>query len=112
MVFLANGTDEVLAAAATAFIKAPHKSKMAVTGGVSSTTDPLYVNEYTLEEIEAAVIASDYEGTHVMVHAHSSGIQRAIKAGVKTIEHAAMADEETFAMIANRALYFDSSVGI
>ncbi|MCC4784097.1 hydrolase [Vibrio splendidus] len=103
---LANGTDEVLAAARNNLYQGATQIKMAVTGGVSSTTDPLYVNEYTLEEIEAAVkVASDY-GTYVMVHAHSSeGIQRAIKAGVKTIEHAAMADEETFAMIANRGLY-------
>lgn len=103
---LANGVDEVLAAARNNLYQGATQIKMAVTGGVSSTTDPLYVNEYTVEEIEAAVkVASDY-GTYVMVHAHSSeGIQRALKAGVKTIEHAAMADEETFKMIADQEAY-------
>jgi len=80
--------------------------KLAVSGGVSSYSDPLYANEFLPEEIEAAVAAAKDYGTYVMVHVHNAeAIKRALKAGVKTIEHAMLADEEAIKMIAKRKAY-------
>jgi imidazolonepropionase-like amidohydrolase len=45
--------------------------KMAVRGGVISFIDPLYVNEFFEEEIQAGVRAAKDYGTYVMVHCHS-----------------------------------------
>ena len=99
---LVNGRDQMLQAVRHNLYQGATQIKLCVTGGVSSYSDPLYVNEFLPEEIEAAVLAARDYGTYVMVHAHSSeGIQRAIKAGVKTIEHGMMADEETVKMMAD-----------
>jgi hypothetical protein len=47
----------------------------------------------------------------VAVHAHgTSGIKDAIRAGVDTIEHASLADEEAFALAKQRGTYFDMDI--
>ena len=72
----------------------------------SSYSDPLYANEFTAEEIEAAVMAAEDYGTYVMAHVHNPvAIKRALKAGAKSIEHASMADEESIKMIADMGAY-------
>jgi imidazolonepropionase-like amidohydrolase len=103
---LVTGRDQMLAAVRDNLYKGATQIKLAVSGGVSSFSDPLYVNEFLPEEIEAAVMAAEDYGTYVMVHAHNSvAIQRALNAGAKTVEHAMMADEETFKMIADKGAY-------
>lgn len=98
---LVSGRDQMLAAVRHNLYTGATQIKLAVTGGVTSYGDPLYVNELLPEEIEAAVAAARDYGTYVQVHAHSAeGIKRAIKAGVKTIEHGSMADEESVKMMA------------
>ncbi|MDC1105710.1 amidohydrolase family protein [Prolixibacteraceae bacterium] len=103
---LVNGKDQMIQAVRNNLFQGASQIKLCVTGGVSSFSDPLYVMEFTEEEITAAVnVAADY-GTYVMVHAHSAeGIKRAIKAGVKTIEHASLADEECFKLMAEKDVY-------
>jgi len=74
---------------------------MSVSGGVCSFGDPLYVNEFFEEEINAAVRVAEDFGTYLMVHCHnSSGAQRAFRAGAKTFEHMSCVDEETVKMLA------------
>jgi imidazolonepropionase-like amidohydrolase len=69
--------------------------KLLATGGVMSAgTDPSMA-DYSEEEIHAAVLAAADKRRDVAVHAHGSeGIKRAIRAGVRSIEHASMLDEE------------------
>ena len=69
--------------------------KLLATGGVMSAgTDPTMA-DYTEEEIRAAVAAATDKRRDVAVHAHGSeGIKRAIRAGVRSIEHASMLDDE------------------
>jgi imidazolonepropionase-like amidohydrolase len=69
--------------------------KLLATGGVTSAgTDPTMA-DYTEEEIRAAVAAAADKRRDVAVHAHGSeGIKRAIRAGVRSIEHASMLDDE------------------
>lgn len=69
--------------------------KILMGGGVASTYDPLDVNEFTFEEVKAAVDVATNWGTYVTVHIYTSeGIKKAIKAGVKGIEHGHLMDEE------------------
>jgi imidazolonepropionase-like amidohydrolase len=80
--------------------------KIAVSGGVISFTDPLYVHEFMPEEIEAAVAAAADYGTYVMAHAHSADpIKRAIRAGVKSIDHNSLADEEAVKLMAKHDVH-------
>jgi imidazolonepropionase-like amidohydrolase len=102
LVLLCNGVDKVTAATRHNLMLGATQIKMAVSGGVISFTDPLYVNEFYEEEIRAAVRAAEDYGTYVMVHCHSSSAaQRALKAGVKSFDHMSCADEETMKMLAD-----------
>lgn len=110
-VITANGVPKVLSATRDNLYKGATQIKMAVTGGVISFTDPLYVAEFLEEEIEAAVRTAEDYGTYVMVHAHSPrGIKRAIKAGVKSIDHNSLADEEALKMMAENGVHMSVQV--
>ena len=61
--------------------------KLMAGGGVSSPYDPLDTTQYSEEELRAAVGAAEDWGTYVMVHVYTPrGIQRAVRAGAKSIE--------------------------
>ena len=50
-------------------------------------------------------------GLKVAVHAHgTSGIKDAIRAGVDTIEHASLADDEAFALAKQHGTYFTMDI--
>ena len=70
--------------------------KITATGGVLSVAKSGSNPQFTIEEIKAICeTAKDY-GFHVAAHAHGDeGMQRAIKGGVKTIEHGTLMSEET-----------------
>jgi imidazolonepropionase-like amidohydrolase len=74
--------------------------KLLATGGIGSAkTDPRQ-SDYTEEEIRAAVLAAREKGRDVAVHAHGTlGILRAARAGVRSIEHASMLDDEAIAVL-------------
>lgn len=107
----ANGVQQVLAATRDNLYKGASQIKIAVSGGVISFTDPLYVNELFSEEIETAVRAAADYGTYVMAHAHSAEpIKRAIKAGVKSLDHNSQADEEAIKMMADNGVHMSVQV--
>ena len=69
--------------------------KICVTGGTSSKGTKPGIRQYTYEEIEAIVDESHTLGMQVAAHAHGAeGILFAIKAGVDSVEHASLIDEE------------------
>ena len=106
-----NGEQQVLAAARDNLYKGAAQIKIAVSGGVISFTDPLYVNELFEEEIKMAVRAAADYGTYVMAHAHSAEpIKRAIRAGVKSLDHNSQADEEAIKMMAENDVHMSVQV--
>lgn len=67
--------------------------------------------EFTPEEIQAAVDEADHFGLRVESHAHSpQGIKNAIRAGVASIEHATMIDDEGIALAKQRGTYLDMDI--
>ncbi|MEA3133143.1 MAG: hypothetical protein QOG17_989 [Gammaproteobacteria bacterium] len=85
--------------------------KFCGTGGVLSKTDTAGAQQYSLEEMKAIVEEAHRLELKVAVHAHgTSGIKDAIRAGVDTIEHASLADEEAFALAKQRGTYFDMDI--
>jgi imidazolonepropionase-like amidohydrolase len=67
---------------------------------VTSLYDPLDTAQFLQEEMEAAVRAAADWGTYVCAHVYTpEGIQRALRAGVKSIEHGQLADLETVRMM-------------
>jgi len=64
--------------------------------------------EFTLEELQAAVDEASHFGLRVESHAHSAeGIKNAIRAGVASVEHATMIDDEGIALAKQRGTYLD-----
>lgn len=69
--------------------------KILATGAVLAAGTKPGTPEYTEEEIRAAVLEADNYGTFVAAHAHGAeGIKRAARAGVRSIEHGSLADDE------------------
>ena len=80
--------------------------KVLATGGVMSAgTDPRMA-DYTEEELRAAVVAAAGKGRDVAVHAHGTeGIMRAARAGVRSIEHSSMLDDEAIALLKQNGVF-------
>lgn len=104
--FIADGRDEVLTATRENLRFGASQIKIMAGGGTSSAYDPIDVTQYTLDEMKAAVEAAEDWGTYVMVHAYTPrAVQRAVEAGVKSIEHGQMLDEETLRLLAEKNVW-------
>lgn len=85
--------------------------KFCGTGGVTSKGDTAGGQQYDLAEMKALVDEAHMLGLKVAVHAHgAAGIKDAIRAGVDTIEHASLADEEAFALAKQHGTYFTMDI--
>src|ERR1700681_3501251 len=67
--------------------------------------------EFTPEELRAAVEEAGYFGLRVEAHAHAAeGIKNAIRAGVASIEHATLIDDEGIALAKQHGTYLDMDI--
>lgn len=74
--------------------------KIMAGGGVTSLYDPLDTAQFLEEEMAIAVRAAADWGTYVCAHVYTpEGIQRALRAGVRSIEHGQLADLESVRMM-------------
>ncbi len=104
---IADGSSEVLRRVREQLMLGASQIKLMAGGGVSSPYDPLDTTQYSEEELRAAVGAAEDWGTYVMVHVYNPrGIQRAVRAGVKSIEHGQLADEESARMMAGEGVWW------
>jgi len=104
---LADGTDSVLMRVREQLMKGASQVKMMAGGGVSSLYDPLLALQYLEEELHAGVRAAADWDTYVCVHVYTAeGIKRAIRAGVKCIEHGQLADREAVEMMAGEGVWW------
>jgi imidazolonepropionase-like amidohydrolase len=80
--------------------------KIIATGAVlTSGTNP-GAPEFTEEELHAAVEECELLGSFVAAHAHGPvGIHRAVRAGVRSVEHASLIDDEALAAVVERGTY-------
>lgn len=91
-----NGPEDAAKAVRQRYKNGADLIKITATGGVLSVAKSSSNPQFTEEEIRAIVkTANDYD-FHVAAHAHGDeGMHRAIRAGVKTIEHGTKMSEET-----------------
>ncbi len=107
--FIADGRDEVLTAVRENLRFGASQIKLMAGGGTSSAYDPVDVTQYTFDEMRAAVESAEDWGTYVTVHAYTPrAIERAIKAGVKCIEHGQLLDEKTMRLIKKNKVWLSS----
>jgi len=103
---VADGVPDVIKAARDELRKGADHIKIMVSGGVASQLDPLESLQYRIDEIEAAVDEATRWGTYVCAHAYSAkAIERAVTAGVRTIEHGNLIDAPTAHLMAERGAY-------
>ncbi len=108
---IANGADEMRATVRKLRKYGAEVIKFCGTGGVFSKTDSVGGQQYDLAEMKALVDEAHMLGMKVAVHAHgAAGIKDAIRAGVDTIEHASLADEEAFALAKQHGTWFDMDI--
>jgi imidazolonepropionase-like amidohydrolase len=85
--------------------------KIIATGAVMTEgTDP-GAPEFSEAEMRAAVEEAALNGAHVAAHAHGAeGIRRAILAGVRSVEHGSMLNEEHIDLMADRGTYLVADI--
>jgi imidazolonepropionase-like amidohydrolase len=100
---IADGVDAVRAAARDEIRKGAHHIKIMTSGGVASPTDRIDSTQYSVEEIEAAVGEAGAANRYVAAHAYTArAINRALRAGVRSIEHGNLLDDESIALFLER----------
>ncbi|MEX2154936.1 MAG: amidohydrolase family protein [Gemmatimonadaceae bacterium] len=80
--------------------------KTCATAGVLSLEGPVGAQQYTHEELKAMVDEAARHGIKVAAHAHGTeGIKAAVRAGVASIEHGSMLDDEAIALMKQHGTY-------
>lgn len=80
--------------------------KICATGGVLSEGDSAGVQQYTEDELTAVVAAAHMTERRVAAHAHgTAGIKAAVRAGVTSIEHGSILDDEAIALMKEHGTY-------
>ena len=98
---LADGVDAVRAAVRANFKYGANFTKILATGAVLSRGISPGAQQYSDEELIVAVEETTRREGFVAAHAHGAeGINAAIRAGVRTIDHGSMMDDEGLEMLA------------
>jgi len=98
---IVDGADAVRKFCRNELRKGADHIKVFISGGVASPTDPVWMPQYTDEEIEAAVYEAGTRRKYVVAHCHSDdGARRCLKTGVRSIDHCTMITEDTAKLIA------------
>jgi imidazolonepropionase-like amidohydrolase len=85
--------------------------KVLATGAVLTHGSNPKSQEFTIEELQAAVDEASHFGLRVAAHAHAAaGIKNAIRAGVASVEHATLIDDEGIAMAKQHGTYLDMDI--
>jgi imidazolonepropionase-like amidohydrolase len=106
---LADGPDEVTKAVRTNLKNGADFIKVLATGAVLSKGIEPGAQQYSDEEIRAAVVEARRWGKHVASHAHGAdGIKASIRAGARTIDHGSYLDDEAIALLkaSNRQVFY------
>jgi len=104
---VANGVDECRKAVRERYKEGSDLIKITASGGVLSVAKSGENPQFTEEEIKSIVeTAKDY-GFKVAAHCHGAeATKRAVRAGVSSIEHGTLMDEETMELMKQHGTYF------
>jgi imidazolonepropionase-like amidohydrolase len=85
--------------------------KIHASGGVLSRGDSPGAPQFTVEELRAAVEEAHAAGRKVAAHAHGArGIKNALAAGVDSIEHGSLIDDEGIAMMVKQGTWLVADI--
>jgi len=102
----ADGADEIRKAVRYQIKYGADLIKTCATGGVLSSGDEIGATQYSLEELQVLVQEAHTLGRRVAAHAHGNeGIKLAVRAGVDSIEHGSVLDEEAIRLMKDKGTY-------
>ena len=85
--------------------------KFMSTGGVMSKGTTLGAQQLCDDEIAAIIEIANLYGVHTATHAHgTSGIKAAVRAGVTTVEHGMILDEEAVELMLEHGTYLTPTI--
>lgn len=104
---LADGVDECRRAVRLQVRRGARCIKVLASGGVRSRGDALMAPQFSPEELRCVVAEAARPGLAVAAHLHSKpAIVAAVRAGVRTVEHASFADAECVALVRERGVVY------
>ncbi|MGE5321843.1 MAG: amidohydrolase family protein [Actinomycetota bacterium] len=103
---IADGVDQVRHVVRAQVKYGVDVIKILATGGVLSKGDSPGAPQFTPEELKAAAEEAHMAGRKIAAHAHGTqGIKNAILAGIDSIEHASLIDDEGIRLAKQRGVY-------
>ncbi len=103
---IADGVDQVRHVVRAQIKYSVDVIKIIASGGVLSKGDSPGAPQYTPEELKAAAEEAHMAGRKIAAHAHGTqGIKNAILAGIDSIEHASLIDDEGIRLAKERGTY-------
>ena len=100
--FVVDGVEEMQKAVREVIRAGADWIKLATTGGLVSDHDHPLVADFTLREVEAAVAEATRKGKPVAAHAYGGeGLDNAVAAGVRSIEHGGFLTERQAQLMAD-----------
>ncbi|MES2901707.1 MAG: amidohydrolase family protein [Pseudomonadota bacterium] len=102
-----NSAEEARQAVRARYKEGADLIKITATGGVLSQASSGQNSQYTEDELSAIIkTAKDY-GFRVAAHAHGAeGLKRALRAGVDSIEHGSLMDDEAIALFKKNGAWY------
>jgi imidazolonepropionase-like amidohydrolase len=101
-----DGVEDMRRAVRDELRRGADQIKLFVSGGVLSPTDPIWMEQFTDDEIRTAVEEAERWRTYVMAHALTShAVRRCAQLGVRSIEHGLQMDRETADIVAASSSY-------
>jgi imidazolonepropionase-like amidohydrolase len=108
---VANSVDEVRQRVRRILGGGADFIKVIATGAVLTEGTTPAAPEFSQDEIRAAVEEAALYGTHVAAHAHGAeGIKRAVRAGVRSVEHGSLMDDEAIDLMASHGTYLVADI--
>lgn len=102
---IVDGVEECRRAVRLQIRRGAKTIKILASGGVLSRDDDVRYAQFSEEELKVIVEEAARQGRCVAAHAHNKpGILAAVRAGVTTIEHASLADEECIDLIKEKGV--------
>lgn len=106
MAVVADGPDEIRKVVREQLRTGATHIKLFVSGGVLSPSDPIWMNQLSIEEIRVAVAEAETRRAYVMAHAHTNeAVLRCVANGVRSVEHATLLEDSGAQAIAEAGAF-------
>lgn len=103
---VADGADEIRKAVRENIRTGADQIKIMASGGAMSPADELDTVQYTVDEMRTAVETAEAARKYVLAHAYSSvAVRNCVEAGVRSIEHGNLIDEDTAKLLAETGTF-------